>query len=220
MAFSRPMLSVWSKGTNFHSNLSTFRGFLGGCDAFYGEMGVHFISGSSIFNVGKSRKICLKYKGTRIRAAELCPIYLLHQNLNVYTRSSRCQWTNLLLGTKYNPLSNLSDYYYTRSTTPEALIFPISRPESDRCHDLTLFRQSSIDTVRQQSLTISGHQYYIYGYPPYVLCPCHPVDSGRIYQSIFNPQNVYIIGQWVPSVSPYNIHANIWNRFGHHSILK
>lgn len=70
---------------------------------------------------------------------------------------------------------------YQTITTPDGLIFHMHGPEMGRRHDLTLYRQSGMDNVLEQSLHVEGQQYYIYGDPAYILRPWLQVAFSRTF---------------------------------------
>lgn len=54
---------------------------------------------------------------------------------------------------------------------PDGLILHLSGPIEGRRHDLTMYRESNLQSILENSLNISGNQYYIYGDSAYVLRP-------------------------------------------------
>ena len=52
---------------------------------------------------------------------------------------------------------------YQTITTPDGLIFHLHGPEVGRRHDLTLLRNSQIESTLQENMLIDGKQYCIYG---------------------------------------------------------
>jgi hypothetical protein len=56
-------------------------------------------------------------------------------------------------------------------SAPDGCILHLFGPMEGRRHDMTLYRESSIDQALQASLLVDGVQYYIYGDPAYCLRP-------------------------------------------------
>ena len=54
---------------------------------------------------------------------------------------------------------------------PDGIIHHLFGPLESRRHDMTLFRDSQIESALQRSLMIDGRQFYIYGDSAYVLRP-------------------------------------------------
>jgi nuclease HARBI1 len=54
---------------------------------------------------------------------------------------------------------------------PDGFILHVFGPVEGRRHDMTLYRESGIDSVLQPSMNIDGAQYCLYGDPAYCLRP-------------------------------------------------
>jgi hypothetical protein len=73
-------------------------------------------------------------------------------------------------------------------SAPDGLILHVFGPVEGRRHDMTLYRESGIDSMLQSSMNIDGAQYCLYGDPAYCLRPYLQVG----YQgSNLNPDQVH-----------------------------
>ena len=60
---------------------------------------------------------------------------------------------------------------YQSVVGPDVWFLHAFGPVSGRRHDLTLYLQSDMDTLLEDTMSINGEQYYLYGDPAYVLRP-------------------------------------------------
>lgn len=72
---------------------------------------------------------------------------------------------------------------YQTITTPDGLIFHMHGPQVGRRHDITLYRQSGLDDILENSLLIDGQQFYIYGDQAYMIRPWLQVAFSRAWAS-------------------------------------
>lgn len=54
---------------------------------------------------------------------------------------------------------------------PDSIIMHMYGPAEGRRHDITLFRRSGVEEDLRRALLVNEVQYYLYGYPEYVLRP-------------------------------------------------
>jgi len=69
---------------------------------------------------------------------------------------------------------------YQTVTTPDGLMFYLYGPEVGRRHDMTLYRQSNLDSALQEGLSIDGKQYCVYGDSAYLLRPWIQTAYSRV----------------------------------------
>ena len=87
-------------------------------------------------------------------------------------------------------------------STPDGLILHIFGPVEGRRHDMSLYRESNIDSLLQDSMNINGIQYCLYGDPAYFLRPYLQVgyqgSSFTADQTVFNASmsKVRIAVEW------------------------
>lgn len=84
----------------------------------------------------------------------------------------------MLLEVKVIPIPNLSNDKNARRT-----YFSFVGPETGRYHNLTLYRDSSMKNLLQQSLLVWPQKYYKHGDPAYVLLPWLQEPINRTFAS-------------------------------------
>jgi DDE superfamily endonuclease len=97
-------------------------------------------------------------------------------------------------------------------STPDGCILHLFGPMEGRRHDMTLYRESSIDQALQASLLVDGVQYYIYGDPAYCLRPCLQAGSKR---SDRTSETSYSTHLWREFASQSNGHSEMWSSISH-----
>ena len=69
----------------------------------------------------------------------------------------------------YNGHKRKNDIKFQCVTFPDGLFSHVNGPVEGRRHDITLYRESNLDSYLQTSTSVDGEQYYIYGDPAYLI---------------------------------------------------